>query len=242
MNKINSSKPPPEKHKEKIRSMFNSIAHRYDFLNHFLSMGIDRLWRKKLVKLASGSKPEHILDVATGTADLAIEFAKTKPKKITGIDISENMLKIGQEKINKLGLDQIIVLKQSDAEKLPFSDRSLDLVSVAFGVRNFENLDKGLMEIKRVLRPNGNIAVLEFTMPRYFPVKQLYKFYFHFLLPRIGRWVSKDSGAYSYLPESVETFPQGKAFTAELTKAGFADPQIYRLTFGIASIYLARKL
>jgi demethylmenaquinone methyltransferase/2-methoxy-6-polyprenyl-1,4-benzoquinol methylase len=235
------NKPAPEKQKEQIRRMFNSIAHRYDFLNHFLSLGIDRRWRKRLVKLVGQAKPRFILDVATGTADLAIELAILKPEKITGVDISEKMLEIGQQKLSKQNLDKIIFLKQTDAEKLPFSDRSFDLVTVAFGVRNFENLGRGLKEINRVLRINGSIAVLEFTMPRHFPVKQLYKFYFKFLLPRLGKWISRDSGAYSYLPESVETFPHGKAFATELEVAGFKEVMIYPLTFGIASIYLAKK-
>ncbi len=241
MIKTKNNKQIPEKQKEKIRGMFNSIAHRYDFLNHFLSLGIDRLWRKRLVKIAGKTKPRYILDVATGTADLAIELSKLKPLKITGVDISEKMLECGQVKLKKRGLDQIIMLKQSDAEKLPFSDRSFDLVTVAFGVRNFENLQKGLLEIKRVLRPGGNIAVLEFTMPVHFPVKQLYKFYFRFLLPRLGRWISSSSDAYTYLPESVEAFPHGDAFTGELMCAGFIDAQNYPLTFGIASIYTAKN-
>jgi demethylmenaquinone methyltransferase/2-methoxy-6-polyprenyl-1,4-benzoquinol methylase len=235
------NKPAPEKQKEQIRRMFNSIAHRYDFLNHFLSAGIDRRWRKRLVKIVGQYKPSRILDVATGTADLAIELAALQPAKITGVDISEKMLEFGQEKLNKRKLDEIIVLKHTDAEKLPFSDRSFDLATVAFGVRNFENLQKGLKEINRVLRKGGKIAVLEFTMPRYFPVKQLYKFYFKTLLPRLGSWISKDPGAYSYLPESVETFPHGKAFATELETAGFSDVKIYPLTFGIASIYIASR-
>lgn len=241
MSEYDMNKSAPEKQKEQIRRMFNSIAHRYDFLNHFLSAGIDRRWRKRLVKLVGQSKPRLILDVATGTADLAIELAALEPEKITGVDISEKMLEFGQEKLNKRKLDEIIVLKHTDAEKLPFSDRSFDLATVAFGVRNFENLQKGLKEINRVLRNGGNIAVLEFTMPKYFPVKQLYRFYFKTLLPRLGSWISKDPGAYSYLPESVETFPHGKAFAAELEAAGFSDVKIHPLTFGIASIYVAAK-
>lgn len=242
MNQASDIKVAPEKKKEQIRQMFNSIAHRYDFLNHFLSLGIDRLWRKRLVKIVRSFKPRLILDVATGTADLAIELALINPEKITGVDISEKMLEFGQEKLVKLKLDQKIILKHNDAEKLPFSDKSFDLATVAFGVRNFENLQKGLREINRVLIADGNIAVLEFTMPSYFPVKQLYKFYFRFLLPRLGRWISRDSGAYSYLPESVETFPHGKAFAAELETAGFRAVKTYPLTFGIASIYVAAKL
>ncbi|MBE0662185.1 MAG: bifunctional demethylmenaquinone methyltransferase/2-methoxy-6-polyprenyl-1,4-benzoquinol methylase UbiE [Bacteroidales bacterium] len=241
MNQASNTKVAPEKKKEQIQQMFNSIAHRYDFLNHFLSLGIDRLWRKRLVKIVRTFKPRLILDVATGTADLAIELAMINPEKITGVDISEKMLEFGQQKLMKLKLDQKITLKHSDAEKLPFSDKSFDLVAVAFGVRNFENLQKGLKEINRVLKVNGNIAVLEFTMPSYFPVKQLYKFYFKHLLPRFGRWISRDLGAYSYLPESVETFPHGKAFAAELETAGFSSVKTYPLTFGIASIYVAAK-
>jgi demethylmenaquinone methyltransferase / 2-methoxy-6-polyprenyl-1,4-benzoquinol methylase len=237
----NMKKPAPGKQKEQIRDMFNSIAHRYDFLNHFFSLGIDRRWRKRLVKMVAPAEPRQILDVATGTADLAIELAKLKPEKITGVDISEKMLEFGQEKINNQKLDQIIILKHSDAEKIPFSDRSFDLVTVAFGVRNFENLQKGLKEIHRVLRNNGRIAVLEFGMPRHFPVKQVYKFYFRFLLPTFGRWISRDPGAYTYLPDSVETFPHGKAFAAELEAAGFGEVRIHPLSFGIAGIYIAEK-
>ena len=221
--------------------MFNSIAHRYDFLNHFLSLGIDRRWRKKLVKVVSHSDPKIILDVATGTADLAIEMARLKPHKITGVDISEKMLEFGSLKLGKKRLENLITLRQSDAGMLPFADNTFDLTTVAFGVRNFENLEQGLKEICRVTRSGGNIAVLEFTMPAHFPVKQIYRFYFRFLLPRIGRWVSKDSGAYSYLPESVESFPHGKAFAARLEEAGFNNVGITRLTFGIAAIYFAAK-
>lgn len=221
--------------------MFNSIAQHYDFLNHFLSMGIDRRWRKRLVKIVGHSNPRLILDLATGTADLAIELLALKPEKITGVDIAEKMLEFGQEKINKQQLNDIIVLQHSDAEKLPFNKHSFDLATVAFGVRNFENLQKGLKEINRVLKSGGNIAVLEFTMPKYFPVKQLYKFYFKTLLPCLGNRISRDSGAYTYLPESIETFPHGKAFAAELETSGFQDIIIYPLTFGIASIYVAAK-
>lgn len=241
MTQSANNKTAPEKPKEQIRHMFNSIAHRYDFLNHFLSLGIDRLWRKRLVKLVSHAQPRLILDVATGTADLAIALARLKPEKITGIDISEKMLAFGQEKINKLKLDEIIRLKQSDAEKIPFSDQSFDLATVAFGVRNFENLQNGLKEIYRVLRKNGNVAVLEFSMPKHFPVKQIYKLYFRFILPRLGRWISNNSDAYTYLPESVETFPNGEAFAKELEKAGFSQVKTVSLSFGIASIYLAQR-
>lgn len=241
MNDPADSKQAPEKKKEQIRRMFNSIAHRYDFLNHFLSLGIDRRWRRKLVRLAGKSNPQQILDVATGTADLAIELCRLNPAQITGVDISEKMLDVGQQKIEKLKLQETIYLKQSDAETLPFENETFDLVTVAFGVRNFENLTQGLKEINRVLQQGGQIAVLEFTMPRHFPVKQLYRFYFKFLLPKLGRWISRDPAAYTYLPESVEAFPHGAAFTRILEEAGFEEVKIHPVTFGIASIYIASK-
>jgi len=231
----------PNKQKENIRRMFNSIAHRYDFLNHFLSLGIDKRWRRKLVRLVKDRRPQRILDVATGTADLAIALAKINPQQITGVDISEKMLEYGQIKIEKLKLNKTITLKHTDAERLPFSDSSFDMATVAFGVRNFENLQKGLKEIRRVLKPGGSIAVLEFTMPSYFPVKQIYRFYFRHVLPRMGRWISNDPGAYTYLPDSVESFPHGKAFGHELEAAGFTDVKIHSLTFGVAAIYIATK-
>jgi len=234
-------KPAHEKQKEQIRRMFNSIAHRYDFLNHFLSLGIDRRWRRKLVRLVAKSRPKQILDVATGTADLAIELTRLNPEHITGVDISEKMLYFGQQKIQRLKLQEKICLKQSDAENLPFENETFDLVTVAFGVRNFENHSKGLKEIARVLKKRGQIAVLEFTMPGCFPVKHLYRFYFKHLLPVVGRWISRDQGAYTYLPESVETFPHGAAFAGVLQEAGFKEVQIHSLTFGIASIYIASK-
>lgn len=236
-----TNKPSPVKKKEQIRRMFNSIAHRYDFLNHFLSFGIDRRWRRKLVKIAGQSNPQKILDVATGTADLAIELAKLNPEHITGVDISEKMLDFGRKKIEKLQLHETIQLGQSDAETLPYDDESFDLVTVAFGVRNFENLSSGLKEINRVVRHGGHLAVLEFTMPDKFPVRKLYRFYFKFLLPTLGRWISRDPGAYTYLPESVETFPHGAAFAKELEQAGFSSVEIHPLTFGIASIYIASR-
>lgn len=241
MNQQSRNKNAPEKQKEQIRSMFNSIAHRYDFLNHFLSLGIDRRWRKRLVKLTAPSNPRIILDVATGTADLAIALSALKPEKITGVDISENMLEYGRRKLKKQKLDQLIKLEHTDAQSLPFASDTFHLVTVAFGVRNFENLQQGLKEINRVTRPGGEIAVLEFTMPRHFPVKQIYRLYFKHILPGIGRMVSRDPGAYHYLPESVETFPHGRAFAHELEEAGFSTVKIHSLTFGIAAIYIAKK-
>jgi demethylmenaquinone methyltransferase/2-methoxy-6-polyprenyl-1,4-benzoquinol methylase len=227
--------------KEQVRVMFDNIAHKYDFLNHFLSAGIDIGWRKKLVKMINKHQPQHTLDVATGTADLAIALAKKTKTPIIGIDISNGMLDIGREKLKKLNLDQQIVLQQADSENLPFDDNVFDAVMVAFGVRNFENLDKGLAEMNRVLKPGGMLAVLEFSRPRKFPVKQLYNFYFRFILPFLGRLISKDKGAYTYLPESVGKFPDGQDFINHLTSCGYHQNSERRLSFGIATIYTGFK-
>ena len=227
--------------KEQVRVMFDNIAYKYDFLNHFLSAGIDIGWRKKLVKMINKHQPQHTLDVATGTADLAIALAKKTKTPIIGIDISNGMLDIGREKLKKLNLDQQIVLQQADSENLPFNDNVFDAVMVAFGVRNFENLDKGLAEMNRVLKPGGMLAVLEFSRPRKFPVKQLYNFYFRFILPFLGRLISKDKGAYTYLPESVGKFPDGQDFINHLTSCGYHKNSERRLSFGIATIYTGFK-
>ena len=227
--------------KEQVRNMFNSIAGKYDFLNHFLSAGIDKAWRKKLVRLVLKEQPSSVLDVATGTADLAIELSKRTHIPITGVDISQGMLDVGEEKLKKKQLDHQIRLQLADSEALPFEDAAFDAAMVAFGVRNFENLGLGLSEMHRVLHRGGMVAVLEFSRPRKFPVKQLYNFYFKNILPQLGRWVSKDKGAYTYLPESVDKFPDGKDFLFELEKVGFTKASEKRLTFGIASIYTAYK-
>jgi demethylmenaquinone methyltransferase/2-methoxy-6-polyprenyl-1,4-benzoquinol methylase len=221
--------------------MFDSIAGRYDFLNHFLSMGIDRGWRRKLVRLMAEQKPAHILDLATGTADLAIEAMKAYPEHITGIDISGEMLAIGAEKVRKLGLSQKISLVKADSENLPFEADTFDAAMVAFGVRNYEDLPKGLSEMYRVLKPGARAFILEFSTPASFPVKQLYKIYFRFILPVIGRLVSKHSSAYSYLPESVNAFPSGKIFVALLENAGFRNVKSRQLTFGITMLYSGTK-
>ncbi len=224
--------------------MFDNIAHRYDFLNHFLSAGIDRGWRRKMVKMIAKNKPTGVLDVATGTADLAIALAKYTNSPITGIDISNGMLDIGRTKLKKIGRTQQIVLQQADSENLPFGDGSFDVVMVAFGVRNFETLDKGLAEMQRVLRPPGGmVAILEFSRPpRTFPIKQLYQFYFRFILPVLGRIISKDKAAYTYLPDSVGQFPDGKDFLEHLHKTGFDKTREDRLSFGIATIYTGHKV
>ncbi|NQU34573.1 MAG: bifunctional demethylmenaquinone methyltransferase/2-methoxy-6-polyprenyl-1,4-benzoquinol methylase UbiE [Bacteroidetes bacterium] len=227
--------------KEKVRIMFNDIAHKYDFLNHFLSAGIDIRWRKKVRKLLTNKKHQRILDIATGTGDLAIELSKLNPEYIVGIDIAVEMLEIGKVKIRNKKLDNIIELKEGDAENLEFNDNSFDAITVAFGVRNFETLQKGLKEMYRVLDKGGIVAILEFSKPKAFPFKQLYNFYSRFILPVMGKMVSKSSAAYTYLPESVQGFAEDKAFLVELEKAGFINAKQNRLTVGIATLYSASK-
>lgn len=221
--------------------MFDAIAPRYDFLNQLLSLGIHKGWRKKAIKLLQQQKPKTILDIATGTADFAIEAIKLNPDKIVGVDISEGMLKLGIEKINKLGLQNKIELKTGDSENLPFADNSFDAITVGFGVRNFENLEKGIADIYRVLNPNGMLVILEFSKPTLFPVKQIYNFYFRYITPVVGKLFSNDSSAYTYLPESVNAFPAGEDFLKILTTAGFKHTKALSVTFGIATIYSANK-
>jgi demethylmenaquinone methyltransferase / 2-methoxy-6-polyprenyl-1,4-benzoquinol methylase len=228
--------------KEQVAEMFDNIAPKYDFLNHFLSFGIDKIWRRRAIRLIKPFKPSEILDVATGTGDLAIEAIKNSgAKRITGIDISGEMLAAGKAKLKALGLDQQIILKKGDSEKLEFADAAFDAVTVAFGVRNFEDPERGLIEIHRVLKTGGVLCVLEFSKPRVFPVKQLYNFYSHQILPLIGRLISRDYSAYSYLPESVREFPDGMDFIHLLEKTGFKRTNEYRQTIGIATIYLGFK-
>ncbi len=227
--------------KEEVAEMFDNISGKYDFLNHTLSMGIDRGWRKKAIQHLKGRNCDHLLDIATGTGDFAITAYRAGCKKVTGVDISNGMLNIGRQKITRLGLDPKVELLYGDSENLPFENNTFDAITVAFGVRNFENLDKGLSEIFRVLKPNGILIVLEFSQPRTFPVKQLYGLYFTKILPLFGKMVSGDKSAYSYLPESVRQFPEGTAFIGHLLKAGFKETTEERLTFGIASIYTGIK-
>lgn len=229
--------------KEQVALMFNNIARRYDFLNHFLSLGIDKIWRKKAIKSLRGIKSNpKILDIATGTGDLAIQSLKLNPEKVIGIDISGEMLKIGREKIKQKKLDKIITLQKGDAENLEFEDQYFDGITVAFGVRNFENLQQGLNEMYRVIKPDGQVVILEFSKPGSFPVKQFYQFYFHVILPVIGKLISKDQSAYTYLPQSVNLFPEKQQFISELEKAGFSDCKFKTLTFGIATIYQGTKI
>lgn len=225
--------------KQQVEQMFDQISARYDFMNHFLSLGIDKLWRKKAIALASSVKPERLLDVATGTGDFAIQALQTGAKEIIGVDISEGMLKVGMEKVKPY--DGKIQLMRGDSENLQFADNSFDAIIVAFGVRNFENLQKGLKEMYRVLRPGGIVVVLEFSKPRVFPVKQFYGFYFRYILPFWGRLLAKHQTAYTYLPESVQAFPEGEAFLAELNRAGYNHTTCKTLSFGISSIYSGKK-
>ena len=227
--------------KEQVAQMFNNISHRYDFLNHFLSLGIDVLWRKKAVKMLRELKPKYILDVATGTGDFAIEALNLNPEKVIGVDISDGMLDMGRAKLKKRKLDKRIELFNADSENLPFEENKFDAIIVAFGVRNFENLEKGLAEMFRVVRPGGRVVILEFSKPAGFPFKQIYNFYFKFILPKIGRIVSSDKAAYTYLPESVDAFPEGNKFTGILEKIGYKQATCKPLTFGISSIYTAEK-
>ncbi|MCB0625373.1 MAG: bifunctional demethylmenaquinone methyltransferase/2-methoxy-6-polyprenyl-1,4-benzoquinol methylase UbiE, partial [Saprospiraceae bacterium] len=207
--------------KEQVSKMFDNIAPSYDLLNRLLSLGIDRSWRKKAIRLLDPAKAKTVLDVATGTADVAIEIARQlKPEKIIGVDIAQQMLEIGREKVSKRGLAEVIELQLGDSENLPFESNTFDAITVAFGVRNFEDLGKGLSEMQRVLKPGGKLVVLEFSRPRIFPFKQLFNLYFRYLLPLIGRLTSKDPKAYSYLYESVQAFPDRENFVTELGKAG----------------------
>jgi len=230
------------KKSDNVAAMFNSIAAKYDFLNHFLSLGIDKLWRRRLVKQLAKSNPRQVLDIATGTGDLAIQLAKHhKSVNITGVDISENMLNIGREKILKRKLEGRINLKQANSMSLPFADGEFDAAMVAFGVRNFEDLSKGITEIHRVLKNGGSLYVLEFSMPSRFPMRNLYRFYFRRVLPFVGGIVSGSKSAYTYLPESVFAFPEKEKFVKIMTNAGFKNCSYKRLTFGVASIYIGSK-
>ncbi|HCM75629.1 MAG TPA: bifunctional demethylmenaquinone methyltransferase/2-methoxy-6-polyprenyl-1,4-benzoquinol methylase UbiE [Cytophagales bacterium] len=227
--------------KDQVAKMFDNISGNYDFLNHFLSLGIDITWRKKAIKMLESIAPKQILDVATGTGDFAIESLRLNPDKVIGVDISEGMLEVGRVKMKDKKLDSRIELIYGDSENLPFEENKFDAIIVAFGVRNFENLEKGLAEMLRVVRPGGKVVVLEFSKPRKFPFKQLYNFYFKFVLPKIGRWVSKDSSAYTYLPESVQAFPDGEAFVKILDRLGYKNTACKPLTFGISSLYTGIK-
>lgn len=234
-NDQNSSK------KEQVATMFNNISKRYDLLNHLLSLGIDILWRKEAIRLLKKKQPKKILDIATGTADFAIESMSLNPEQVIGVDISEGMLEKGRQKIVRKRLDDKISLHLGDSENLDFPDNMFDAIIVAFGVRNFENLEKGLGDMLRVLKPGGTAVILEFSKPRAFPFKQLYNAYFKLVLPTIGKLISKDKAAYTYLPQSVQAFPEGENFIRVFEDTGYKNTLCKPLTFGISSIYVGEK-
>ena len=227
--------------KEQVEQMFDKVSKNYDFLNRVLTFGIDINWRKKVVKAVAENNPKQILDIATGTGDFAIMLAKLNPDKVIGLDISQGMLDVGIEKIKNKKLESLIDMVQGDSENMPFEDNTFDAITIGFGVRNFENLDKGLQEVRRVLKPNGILAILETSQPEKFPMKQLFKFYSKYIIPTIGGLFSKDKSAYSYLPESAAAFPYGENFNNILQKNGFNNATNKPLTFGIASMYTAKK-
>ena len=235
------NKKSAQSKKRQVEEMFDNISDRYDLLNHLLSVNIDKLWRRRAIKKLNHFHPKSILDIATGTGDFAIAATKIVGVKITGIDISEGMLKVGRSKIRKKGLTDCIELQKADSENLPFENNQFDAAIVGFGVRNFENLQKGLSEILRVLKPGGVFYVLEFSKPQKTPFKQFYNFYFTRILPLVGRMVSKDARAYTYLPESVNEFPDGERFLTILAEVGFVKNRSFLQTFGIATIYEAQK-
>ncbi|HOW40064.1 MAG TPA: bifunctional demethylmenaquinone methyltransferase/2-methoxy-6-polyprenyl-1,4-benzoquinol methylase UbiE [Bacteroidales bacterium] len=240
MDTINSEQ---NKKREQVESMFDSIAWRYDFLNHFLSFGIDFLWRRRAIRIIGRSyRNPMILDVATGTCDLALAAMKLDPVRIHGIDISSGMLELGRQKVEKRGTSDRIELTKADSENIPFENDFFDVAMVAFGVRNFADPDKGLREMVRVLRKGGMIMVLEFSRPVSFPFSTIYNFYFRNILPFFGRLFSKDKAAYTYLPESVSRFPDNEKFLEMLDSAGFSETRQVKLTGGIASIYTGIKM
>ncbi len=229
--------------KEQIEQMFDNIAPKYDFLNHFLTLGIDKGWRKKVCKIISEVRPQRILDMASGTGDLALQLSgvSPKPEKIVGIDISEQMLNIGRQKVERKKLSDLIVLKVGDAEEIKEESLSFDAVTCAFGVRNFGDVEQGLSEFYRVLNERGRLVILELSMPSNFLFRGVYNAYFHYILPFFGRLLSKDKSAYSYLPESVAKFPKNSVFIENLKKIGFKSVYAKPLTFGVATIFVADK-
>jgi len=227
--------------KEEVAEMFNNISKRYDFLNHFLSLGIDKIWRKKAIRKLKAVAPERILDIATGTGDFAVAALKLKPKEVVGVDISSGMLDVGKEKMKKKGVDHIVSMQLGDSEDLPFDDNYFDALTVGFGVRNYEHLEVGLADMLRVLRPDGMAVILEFSKPKRFPVKQFFGFYSRYLIPFFGKTISKDSRAYTYLPESVAAFPEGQAFIDIMKKVGYKNVEAKLVSGGIATIYSGIK-
>ena len=227
--------------KEEVAQMFNNISARYDFLNHFLSLGIDHIWRRKAVNKLREIQPKRILDLATGTGDFAIALLKLNPTQIIGMDISSGMLDVGKNKMKAKHVSHIIDMQLGDSENMPFEDGYFDAITVGFGVRNYEHLEKGLSEMLRVTRSGGKIVILEFSKPKRFPIKQAFGFYSRFIIPFFGKRISKDEKAYAYLPESVAAFPEGKAFTDILSKLGYKHVDSTLVSGGIATIYTGIK-
>ncbi|MDO5637933.1 MAG: bifunctional demethylmenaquinone methyltransferase/2-methoxy-6-polyprenyl-1,4-benzoquinol methylase UbiE [Myroides sp.] len=227
--------------KQQVEQMFDTISGNYDNLNRMISLGTDQGWRKKVLQMVSDTQPETILDIATGTGDLAILLSKSNATKIVGLDLSAGMLEVGKQKVKTLGLDNKIEMIQGDSENLPFQDNTFDAITVAFGVRNFENLEKGLTEILRVLKPNGIFVILETSVPTKFPFKQGYNFYMKTFMPLMGKIFSKDQKAYKYLSESAKNFPYGEKLNAILRKVGFENVKHNPQTMGVATIYSASK-
>jgi len=227
--------------KEEVAEMFNNISPKYDFLNHLLSLGIDHLWRRKAIRMLKKEAPKRVIDLATGTGDFALAALKLNPDEIIGVDISEGMLEEGRKKVKKRGKEDIISMILGDSENLPFEDNEFDALTVGFGVRNYENLEKGLSDMLRVIKPGGTAIILEFSKPKKFPVKQFFGFYSKFIIPTIGKMVSKDNAAYEYLPESVAAFPEGEEFMDILRKVGYKNPTATLVSGGIATIYKAVK-
>ena len=234
-NKANASK------KEEVEEMFDNISGKYDFLNHFLSLGIDKLWRKKAIKILKEFQPKVIMDMATGTGDFAVEALKLNPERVVGVDISNGMLEVGRKKMRKKGVEQIVEMVQGDSENLTFEDATFDAFTVGFGVRNFQNLDAGLTEMLRVLKPGGIGLIHEFSKPKKFPVKQYFKFHSKYIIPTIGKAISKDKAAYKYLPESVAAFPEGQAFMNIMSDVGYNNVKSKIVGGGIATIYYGVK-
>jgi demethylmenaquinone methyltransferase/2-methoxy-6-polyprenyl-1,4-benzoquinol methylase len=227
--------------KEEVAEMFNNISGKYDFLNHFLSMGIDHIWRRKAVNQLKEVRPKKILDLATGTGDFALALLKLNPDQIIGMDISSGMLEVGKKKMIHKKVDHIISMQLGDSEDMPFEDGYFDGLTVGFGVRNYENLERGLSEMLRVLRPGGKAVILEFSRPKSFPIKQLFGFYSKRVIPVLGKTISKDSKAYEYLPESVAAFPEGEDFMNILKKVGYQKVSSKKVSGGIATIYMGYR-
>lgn len=230
------------KKSEQVEQMFDNIAPAYDQLNHTLSLGIDKSWRRKAIDWLKPYRPQRIMDVATGTGDFAILACRElQPEHLVGTDISEGMMNVGREKVKKAGLSGKISFAREDCTSLSFADNSFDAITVAFGVRNFEDLDKGLSEMCRVLKPGGHLVILELTTPERFPMKQLFAVYSRLVIPTLGKLFSKDNSAYKYLPQTIKAFPQGEVMRGVISRAGFGEVRFRRLTFGICTLYTATK-